>query len=154
MKPKPFKFKLQSVLDLKIQIEDEEKEKLAKLNAEKAREEMILRGLQEAKVETTRVFKDKQRGELDIVELKQYEAHLKKLEYMIVNQRLRIKELEIKIEEQRQVVIEASKERKTFEKLKDKHKEAFIKEMEMEERKFIDELAITRYRRGEKERGK
>ena len=153
MKPRPFKFKLQSVLDLKIQIEDEEKEKLAKLNAEKAREEMVLEGLRNAKIEETRVFREKQRGTLNIVELKQFEAHLKKLDHMIVNQKLRIRELEIKIEEQRQITIKASQERQIFEKLRDKHKEIFIQEMEAEETKFIDELAITRFRRGDKRKG-
>ncbi|MCL5037241.1 MAG: flagellar export protein FliJ [Chloroflexi bacterium] len=153
MKPRPFKFKLQSVFDLKIQIEDEEKEKLAKLNAEKAREEMVLEGLRNAKIEETQIFREKQKGSLDIVELKQFEAHLKKLDHMIVNQKLRIRELEIKIEEQRQITIKASQERQVFEKLRDKHKEIFIQEMEAEETKFIDELAITRFRRGDKRKG-
>ena len=34
-----------------------------------------------------------------------------------------------------------------FEKLKEKHKEKFLEEQDLEERKFIDELATSRYKK-------
>ena len=148
MPPKVFKFKLQTVLDLKQKIEDEEKEKLGKLIQEKHREEMVLERLKQAESQARSELKEKQReGKLDIDELRRYDSHLKRLGNAIISQNLRLKELAIRIEEQRQVLIKASQEKKIYEKLKEKHQEAFIKELDDEERKFIDELATSRYRR-------
>jgi len=154
MANKPFKYKLQSILNIKEKIEEEEKEKLSKLLFEKANEEAVLQHLKDRKFQSQEEMKAKQlQGAMDMEELKRYEAHLKKMEFLIQNQVLRIRELDMKIEQQRQVVIKATQERKMFDKLKEKHKDRFMVEQDREERKFIDELAISRFQRdkGEKQ---
>ena len=153
MAQKVFRFKLQSVLDIKQKIEDEEKEKLAKLIQEKIKEEKVLENLINSEAQARQELKDKQReGKLDIDELRRYDSHLKRLANAIISQNLRLKELAIRIESQRQELLKATQQKKIYEKLKEKHQEAFIKEMDDEERKFIDELATSRYKRegGEK----
>jgi len=148
MPPKVFRFKLQTVLDLKQKIEDDEKEKLAKLIQEKIREEQILERLKQAEVQARTELREKQQaGKLDIDELRRYDSHLKRLANAIISQNLRLKELDIRIETQRQVLLKASQDKKIYEKLKEKHQEVFIQEQEEEERKFIDELATSRYKR-------
>jgi len=153
MAGKKFKYKMQSILNIKEKLEEEEKDKLGRLLFEKANEEAVLAQLRARKANSQQEMKDKQRqGAMDVEELKRYDAHLKKMEFLIENQILRIKELDVRIEKQRQAVIKATQERKMFEKLKEKHKERFMMEQETEERKFIDELAISRYQRDKAER--
>jgi flagellar FliJ protein len=108
----------------------------------------VLERLKQAQLQARSELKEKQReGKLDIEELRRYDSHLKRLANAIISQNLRLKELDIRIEEQRQVLLKASQEKKTYEKLKEKHYEVFMKEQDDEERKFIDELATSRYKR-------
>ncbi len=49
------------------------------------------------------------------------------------------------VEEKRHRLVEASREKKTFEKLKEKHKLEFKKKMNKQEQKRIDEVNILQY---------
>lgn len=148
MPPRNFKFKLQIVLDVKEKREEEEKEKLAKLFKLKADEEAVLAKLEREKFDTLEELKEKQKtGGINVEKIKMYHAHLKKLDHRITNQKLRLTEIDIAIDKQREALLEATKEKKTFEKLKEKHYDEWLKELDAEERKFIDELATIRFAR-------
>lgn len=152
MKQKKFKFKLENILKLKQKKEDEEKERLARLFRKLEEEEEKLRNLQKEKTDSVTYIKSKKSsGSLDIDELKMYQLHLEKLEEKIENQKFYIEQTKKEVEKQRQILIEAAQERKTYEKLKEKQQEEFNKAFELEERKFIDEIATMRYTRKEKE---
>lgn len=146
MGQKRFKFKLQSILDYKQQIEDEEKEKLAKLMQEEQKAKEYLETLKQNREREVFNLKEKQQeGTLNIDELKLIHNHIQYLGVQIENQKIKISNLQKKIEEQRQKLMEATKERKSYEKLKEKQQERFLQEIETEERKMIDELATTRH---------
>lgn len=150
MPPKKFRFKLQSILDYKQTREDEEKEKLAGLIGEKARQEEHLAALKAQKAADQQEMRRRQQaGALDVEELKRYNQHLKTLERAIENQLLLIQELAVRIEAQRQALVKASQEKKVYEKVKEKHRDTFLQEEDAEERKLIDELATLRYVRDE-----
>lgn len=145
---KRFKFKLQSVLELKIKAEDDEKKKLADLMQLLAREERILQQLEYTRMQRIAEFKEKQgAGGINVTELQMYSYTIEKLKNDIINQQLRIKEIHIRIEEQRQMLLKATQEKKTYEKLKEKQHEAFIAEEEYDEKKLIDELATIKFAR-------
>lgn len=148
MPPRKFRFRLQTVLELKQKIEDEEKKKLAELLKVQAEEERKLKYLQDLEVQKRYELKEKQKeGGIDVEELKLYSYLLKKMANDIVNQKLRLQEIYIRVEEQREILLEATKEKKTYEKLKERHHERFVQEEEEEERKLIDELSTIRYAR-------
>jgi len=148
--PKKFRFRLQSILDYKQKLEDEEKEKLAKLLQEEVQAQEYLVGLRNRKATDQQEMRSRQQaGTMDVDELKRFNQHLKYLEKAIENQLLYLRELAIRIEAQRQALVKAAQERKVFEKLKEKHHEVFIQGEETEERKLIDELATLRYAREE-----
>jgi flagellar protein FliJ len=148
MAVKKFRFKLQSVLDLKQKLEDEEKRKLADLMQLQAQEERKLLHLQQTRAQRIQEFKEKQcQGGINVTELQMYSYIIEKLKNDIINQQLRLKEIAIRIEEQRQALIKATQERKTYEKLKEKRHQAWIDEEEYEEKKFIDELATIKFAR-------
>lgn len=152
MKQKKFKFKLENILKLKQKKEDEEKEKLAQLFRKLEEEEEKLRKLQKEKADAVAYIKKKKSlGSLDIDELKMYQLHLEALEEKIENQKFYVEQAKKEVEKQRQVLIEATQERKTYDKLKEKQKTEFDKAAELEERKFIDEIATMRHAR--KDRG-
>lgn len=150
--PKSFKFRMQSILDHKQDIEDREKEKLAKILQRLDQAKAYLANL-EKKRELTRIeLKEKQRaGSLNINELRIYNAFLKKLDQDILNARLMIEQIKAEERAQRAELLKAAQDRQAFEKIKEKHKEAFQAEEDEKERKLIDELATIKFARRQQE---
>ena len=73
------------------------------------------------------------------------ENSVENVKYNINIQKLIIHQQELKVEEAREKLDEAMKERKTFEKLKEKAFEEFKLEIEAQERKEVDELVSFRF---------
>lgn len=67
--------------------------------------------------------------------------------YRIEAQRLKIRELKSIAEQLQDAMIEASKETKTLEKLKEKQKEEYKKKARVREMKEIDEIVTLRHKR-------
>lgn len=61
--------------------------------------------------------------------------------------RLKIRELQAEAERRHENLVEAAKERKTLEKLKEKRLEEFRTKMKKHELKVMDELVVTRFKR-------
>jgi flagellar protein FliJ len=148
MPPKRFRYRLEKILEFKRKAEEDEKQKLAQLRKEKAHEEQVKAQLEQDLVNVHVELKTKRlSGALNINELRWFPQHIKNLENKIKYQELRIRELEIKIEEQIQALARAMQERKTYEKHKENCHEAFIKEVEAEEARLLDELATIKFAR-------
>ncbi len=143
---KGFKFKLQSVLDLKFDIEEEEKRKLADVMQLQEREEQKLMSMQARQAQLIAELKKKQgEGAINITELQMYSRGIEKLKNDIIGQQLRLKEVAIMLDDQRKRLITATQERKIYEKLKEKQQQAFKEEEEYKEKLLIDELATLKY---------
>lgn len=146
MPPRTFRFRLQSVLEHKEKIEEEEQRELARLKEIQKNEEERLQWLQMTRVQEMLELQEKSaQGVLDVVEIQMYHGHLKRLDREIVEQEIALQRITAEVEEQRRRLLKASQERKTYEKLKEKHRAAFEAALDEEERKLIDELATTRY---------
>ena len=151
MPPKKFRYRLEKVLEFKIKKEEEEKEALAALLAEEARERQIKAQLEQELAETQMTLKTKHlSGTLNVEELRFYPSHIKNLENRIKNQVLRLKELAIRIVEQREALLKAAQEKKVYEKHKEKCHEEWVKEMDAEEARLIDELATIKFARDQR----
>ncbi len=145
---KSFKFKLQSILEFKIKMEDEEKRKLAELMQLQAREEQVLVQIQQMRMMRIQEYKEKQgQGGINVTDLQMYAYTIEKLKHDIINQQLRLKEIAIAVEQQRDNLLKASQEKKIYEKLKEKQHQAWIDAEEFEEKKLIDELATIKFAR-------
>ncbi len=143
---KSFKFKLQSVLDLKIKNEDDEKRKLADVMQLQAREEQTLVALQNRRAFLISELKKKQgEGAINVTELQMYSRAVEKLKNDIISQQLRLKEIAIMLEEQRNRLLMATQEKKIYEKLKEKQHQAYIDEEEYKDKQTIDELATLKF---------
>src|SRR4051812_23618236 len=118
MPPKAFKFRLEQMLEMKRKKEEEEQNKLIMLRRELAQEFQFKADREADLVKVHEELKTKrQTGAVNIAELRFFPQHIKNLEAKIKYHELRIQELEIKIEEQKQAVAKAMMERKAYEKL-------------------------------------
>lgn len=143
-----FRYRLQKVLELKVKREDEEKEKLAKLLQEEENERRRKAELEAKLVSVRAELKERQaNGTLDINGLRFFPQHIKHIENQIINQELRLKELAIRIVEQRGNLLRAAQERKTYEKHKETSQEVWNAELDAADSRMIDELATLKYAR-------
>lgn len=148
MPPKAFKFRLEQMLEMKRKKEEEEQNKLIMLRREQAQEYKNKADREQELVNVQEELKTKRlQGMLNIAELQWYPQHVKNLQAKIKYHELRIQELEIKIEEQKQAVAKAMMERKAYEKLKENQKAAFEAEIEAAEARLLDELATIKFAR-------
>ena len=148
MPPKKFKFRLEQMLEMKRRKEEEEQNKLIALRREQVQEQEFKAQREQDLVNVHEELKTKRlQGQLNIAELRFFPQHVKNLEAKIKYHELRIQELEIKIEEQKQAVAKAMMERKAYEKLKENQKAAFDAEIEAAEAQLLDELATIKFAR-------
>jgi len=148
MPPKAFKFRLEQMLEMKRRKEEEEQNKLMALRREQVQEREFKAQRELELVKVHEELKTKRlTGAVNIAELRFFPQHIKNLEGKIKYHELRIQELEIKIEEQKQAVAKAMMERKAYEKLKENQKAAFEAEIEAAEARLLDELATIKFAR-------
>ncbi len=143
-----FNYRMQSILNIKAKLEDQAKMEFAqarrRLDEEEAKMEALYQRKHHYEEEGRRLREDKLRIQ-DILDNK--EAILKMDEY-IANQQVWVRRAEDLLEEARLRLQEAMQERKTYERLREKAFEDFIREENARESKEIDEL--TSYIHGRK----
>ena len=144
MIPKSGAFPLQKVLEFRKHLEDMQAIELVKVQNEKNKADDRLHRLkhhkQEALETTTReVLSSKT---VDLTQLKIRKDYIENLNGKITHQVQKIVELEEQVEEKREKLGEAMKERKIVEKLKERFNERKKAEINRHENQKIDEVAI------------
>jgi len=142
-----FIFKMESILSIKYKLEDQAKAEYG-MEVTKLREE-------ELKLEVLKAKKEAYQDALTVAvqdrlvlrEIKNLEDCVEHTKYEINIQKFVIQKQQQRVDRAREKLDEAMKERKTFEKLKEKAFEQFKLEIEAQERKEIDELVSFRFRR-------
>lgn len=148
MPPRQFRFKLQSILEYKQKREEEEQRELAKKQEILAQEEKRLQSLKNFQRKRQHELAEKsEKGTLNVEELKMYHEQQKKLAKDISAQNIKLQQAQADVELQRQKLISATQEKKTYEKIKEKHYQAYLEEVNLEEQKMLDETATTKYNR-------
>jgi len=144
---KRFVFRLEKVLDLRKQKEQEMMRELALAKESLAREERILEELRDRLAASRRELLAKQRGCLDPNEIINYLRYLDQLREFIELQTLRVLEAERIVEETRELLLQATKEKKIVEKLKENQLKKYKEELMRAEMNFLDEVGTLRYTR-------
>jgi len=135
-----FRFKLQRVLDLKLKQEDEKKNQIATLmKAIKNKEDELEALISEKKQKEFSLNDNRKRG-ISILEIRNINQYLLFLDKKINTLRFEISSLESNLNQKRQEYLELQKERKTFEKLKEKDYEKYLYNEKKEEEKMIDQI--------------
>ena len=146
---KKFQFRLQVVLDIKEKLLEQKLLELSK----------VQRGLQEAvdKQKTLesyqleinqallRVFQSG--NDLDLVEVQRYKDFINKLIVDISNQKVVVQNITKLLDMKRREVNEVLKEKKVLEKLKENQQKKYYQEFEDYQRRELDDIASSRYRR-------
>ena len=141
-----FIFKMESILSIKYKLEDQAKAEygmeVAKLREEERKLEVLIAKKDAYQDALTKAVQDA----LVIREIKVLENSVENAKYNINVQKFVIKQQQQRVDQAREKLDNAMKERKTYEKLKEKAFEQFKMEIEAQERKEIDELVSFRFR--------
>lgn len=121
-----FRFSMQNILNMKEKLEDQAKNKYAQANARLLREqeklEIIVARREEAREKLKLVLYET----LSVAEIRTRENAVEVLKFYAMQQQLAVKRCEKEVEVAREELSEAMKERKIFEKLREKAFEEFV----------------------------
>ena len=140
-----FKFNLQTLLRHREDIEQREKDALLRLNYKYQVETNNRNGLAERFQETMKEIGLKCANNAIDREINWFYLYINRLNHEIKECEQRLAKLQSEIHAQKEIVIEASKKRKTLASLRTKKEKAFTFAMEKREQKEIDELVVMRY---------
>ncbi len=140
-----FRFPMQNILNMKEKLEEQAKNEYGQANARLLAEEKKLEQLNN-RLEAARLqLKNVLIEILSMTEIHKRENAIVILKGYVKQQQLVVKRCEKEVEIAREKLTEAMKERKIFEKLREKAFEEFIKEEGRREQKEVDELMSYRY---------
>lgn len=135
-----FSYKMQNILDIKFKLENQAKTGLANAIAKLEEEKEVLVVLQGKKQRYEEVYRDTLNNVLNVRELNLCVQGIEQMKEKIKKQLVAIHVAEKNVEVARQHLQDVMQERKTHEKLKEYAFDDFVKEMNAEESKEIDEL--------------
>ena len=143
-----FRYKMQSILDIKLKMETQAKQEFAQAKLALDREEERLEELRNRKREYEENAKQLLSGKLDVQEINSNNEAILRMEGLIKEQEKRVLRAAQILEKARQKLQEVMQERKVQETLKEKAFEQFLQEEKQQESKEIDQL--TSYKYGQK----
>ena len=147
VKPGKFKYVLQTVLKVREIRERKEEEKFAEKQRdylkEKEREEILERERENRRNELRGIMR---KGPIsDFAKILRRKAHLGKLKEDLDQQVEKVIEASTKLEQQREKLIGAMRDKKLIEKHKEHKLDEYKKVMQALEIKFLDEIATQRF---------
>lgn len=147
-KSKKFKYKLNTLLRVREIKEKQEKDKLVELEQkliEEIKKEEELKLLEKIKYDELRnmMSSGKTLPDTGIIQIRK--RHIEVLKEKVLAQHEKVVAAEKERDFQREKLIQAIKEKKVIEKDKEKTKKAWIKLMNKEEAKFLDDIAGIRF---------
>ncbi len=143
-----FRYRMQSILDIKLKMETQAKQEFAQAKIALDREEEALEQLKLRKQEYERKAQELLSGRLDVLEIAATREAIERMDEYIAAQLVRIKKAERILEEARIKLTNVMQDRKVHETLKEKAFEEFLMEEKQKESKEIDQL--TSYTYGQK----
>ncbi len=142
---KKFVYKMQSVLDIKEKLEEQEKSRYAAAQAKLNEEELKLRQLHARRDACEEKLRESVGAGLNIIAIRHNEDALETLKVFVKTQVFAVEKAQQNVEAAMYRLREAMAERKTQERLKEKAFEAYLAELNAEERKEVDELVSFQY---------
>ena len=141
-----FIFKMESILSIKTKLEDQAKAEYGIEVMKLREEEHKLMLLEKRKHGFEQQLLEAVNGRLVILSIRRLEDSVENLKYNIKLQIVVIRQQEERVAKARAKLDNAMKERKIYEKLKEKAFEQFKAELNAQEQKEIDQLVSFRFR--------
>lgn len=140
-----FRYKMQNILNIKLQLEEQAKMQFAAARARLNEEEEKLRALYERR----QMYVDEgirfRQDSISVLDLRNNERAVAKMDEYIKEQKMNIRIAEKNVEQAREKMTSVIIERKSHEKLKEKAFEEFMEEEKAAESKEIDQLTSYTY---------
>ncbi|MDF2820726.1 MAG: hypothetical protein K0R15_1167 [Clostridiales bacterium] len=140
-----FRYKMQSILNIKLSIEAQKKIAYTLVQIELNEAEEKLNSIETEKLNYQEELRDLMGRKLDILEMKRCSSAIKTLENLIDIQLNCIEKIKVRLEKSRVELNKAMIERKTHEKLRENAFQEFLIEVEKDEKKAVDELISYKY---------
>ena len=141
---KKFFFPLDKVLDYKEQVLDGLKAEHARILMKVRECERAIEELEQLHRDCTAEFRKNKLNGIKMSEIHTYENYLEALGVKIRIKQDQLEKLKLREEAKRNEVVEAKKETSTLDKLKEKKREEYDKEVQKEEERFIEEFVTTK----------
>ena len=141
---KKFFFPLDKVLDYKEQVLDGLKAEHARILMKVRECERAIEELEQLHRDCTAEFRKNKLNGIKISEIHTYENYLEALGVKIRIKQDQLEKLKLREEAKRNEVVEEKKETSTLDKLKEKKREEYDKEVQKEEERFIEEFVTTK----------
>ena len=140
-----FHYSMQSILDIKLKLEDQARQEFANAKAALDQEEERLERLIQRREGYERRAKELLAGTLCLMDIEENKTAILNMDIFIKEQRVRVAAAERALEQAREKLTEIMKERKTHENLKEKAFDQFLADENRKEGKEIDELTSYVY---------
>lgn len=140
-----FKYRMQSILNIKVKLEEQAKNEFAAARRRLDDEEEKLENLKKRKAEYEEEGRRLRMSALNILDLNDNKNAIDTMDEYISLQQIEVNRAEAFLEEARVKLTEAMKETKIQNRLREKAFEEFKKEINAQEAKEIDELTSYTY---------
>lgn len=134
-----YSFKMETVLEYRNNVEKTKVEDYANINILLSSEKEHLDNLE------TEYKSNTQKKASSVTEMKMNLLYRDKLKNQLSSQQKKIDEISTRLEDARGDLIDARKDRKIMEKLKEKNREKYDADMASREQKELDDISIMKY---------
>ena len=146
-----FRYRMQSILDIKLKMETQAKQNFAEARMRLDQEEERLAALRQRRQNYEQRARERLMGTLNCRDMAENKEALLRMDEYITLQLLQVREAENRLEQARQKLAEVMIERKSHETLKEKAFEQFLLDEKRQEGKEVDELTSYTYGQRQKE---
>lgn len=146
-----FQYRMQSILNLKLKMEDQAKMQFAQAQAKLTEEEEKLEALVKRKTGYETDLKEALKKTLNLLKIEELQNAIMCMDEYILVQKQEVSKAEKQLEVERKKLTEVMMERKSHEKLKENAFEQFLQELNSAEGKEVDELTSYTYGQKNKE---
>lgn len=141
-----FKFKMESILNLKERIAEQKEQEFAKALQALATQRAILDQYYREKKQTIAKLKGEMGTKISPFDFQVYANYIEVVKQKIESQKLVIIKAEQFSEKKRLELVEATKEKKMLDKLKENKYEEYVEEGKKNEQKHVDEIVSYRFK--------
>jgi len=141
---KPFSFRLDSILNYRNYLEKRARRNLANAINEYIGWEREIERLSKKRIEIAGKCSDEGLRGMDVPKYHMYRSFLQRVSDDLERANMSLKKAEEKIEEKKAALKDKSIKKKTLETLKDLQRKRYMRRLETEEQKTIDELVIMK----------
>jgi len=140
-----FQFRLQQFLGVKEQIENQKEMEYGKALQKLEEEKQKLKNLHDTLLDGIRVLQKTVEKAIPLHDIRVLNNNIDRYKQQIIVQDERVRAAEVFVEEKRQELVQAMKERKALDIVKENAMNEFLKEEDIKERKLVDEIVSFKY---------